>query len=248
MPKKLRVWAIRAAFAGLLMVVFVASAYSAFSLFVRRGVTTVPELGGLTQEKANALLADLGLALRATEAGRYSAEVAEGRVLESQPRAGSLVKRGATVDVVLSLGARLSRVPDLRGSALQAAQVTLRGDGLEVGDSLSVVAAAEPGAVVGQDPPAGAEVPIGSKVDLLVALDSTPETYVMPDLVYRRYEPVRRALEGGGFRFGAIKYEPYEGIAAGTILRQLPLPGHPLRKRNAISLVVAAPAEPGSPS
>lgn len=248
MRKKLLVWALRAAFALVLLGVFGASAYSAFSLFVRRGVTTVPELVGLPEEKANALLADLGLRLRTSEAGRYSAEVEAGRVIESKPRAGSLVKRGAAVEVVLSAGARLGTVPDLRGIALQAAQVTLRGAELEVGDTLSVVAMAEPGAVVGQDPRAGAEVPLGSKIDLLIALDNTPETFVMPDLVYRRYEPVRRALEVRGFHFGAIKYEPYEGIAAGTILRQLPLPGHPLRKRNAISLVVAAAATEGSPS
>ena len=39
---------------------------------------------------------------------------------------------------------------------------------------------------------------------------------------------------------GTVKFEPYEGILDGTILRQTPLPGHPLRRRDVISLVVAA--------
>jgi len=235
---------------GLLVAaVFVIAGYTAFSLFVRRGVTDVPELAGLAEESAHALLADQGLRLETVGAGRYSAAVGAGRVIETKPRAGSLVKRGSAVQVVLSLGAQRAEVPELGGKALQAAQVMLRSEGLELGDTLSVVAAAgAPGAVVGQDPPAGVEVPAGTRVDLLVALDATPSTYVMPDLVYRRYEPVRRSFEAGGFRLGAVKFEPYEGISEGTILRQLPLPGHPLRRRDTISLVVAAPAGFGSPS
>jgi len=241
---KLTTWALRAAFALLLLGVFTVSAYSAFSLFVRRGVTTVPELVGLSEERATALLADLGLRVRSAEP-RHSAAVEAGRVVETAPPAGSLVKRGAPVELVFSLGPEQGVVPDLAGRALPAAQLTLRAEGLALGDTLSVVAAAEPGAVVGQAPRAGAAVPLGTRVDLLVALDQTPRTYVMPDLVYRRYEPVRRALELAGFRFGAVKHEPYEGIAEGTILRQLPLPGHPLRQRDVISLVVAAPTPAG---
>jgi hypothetical protein len=69
----------------------------------------------------------------------------------------------------------------------------------------------------------------------------------MPDLVYRRYEPVRRSFERRGFRLGAVKFEPYEGIADGTILRQTPLPGHPLHRLDLISLVVAASTPPPTP-
>jgi beta-lactam-binding protein with PASTA domain len=83
-------------------------------------------------------------------------------------------------------------------------------------------------------------VPAGTSVDLMVALDTAGAAYVMPDLVYRRYEPIRSAFETRGFRFGNVAFEPYEGVAEGTILRQQPLPGHPLRRTDAISLVVAS--------
>ena len=76
-------------------------------------------------------------------------------------------------------------------------------------------------------------------LDLLVAQESSGTTWVMPDLVYRRYEAVRPALERRGLRFGNITFEPYEGIAEGTILRQSPLPGHPLRRTEAIALSVS---------
>lgn len=228
-----------------LLAVFGASAYLSFNLFVRRGAMTVPELAGMTSEEASRLLSDQGLRYRAAEpAGRWSAEVEEGRVIESRPRAGGFVKRGSAVEVVLSLGVRQASVPNLAGKAMSAAQVTVHAEGLELGETLALASAiGEPGTIVGQDPPPGSSAPAGTRVDVLVALDSPSGTFVMPDLVYRRYEPVRRYFEGGGFRIGTVKFEPYEGISDGTILRQNPLPGHPLRRRDVISLVVAAAAQ-----
>jgi len=44
-----------------LLVVFGASAYLSFNLFVRRGAMTVPELAGMTSEAASRLLSDQGL-------------------------------------------------------------------------------------------------------------------------------------------------------------------------------------------
>jgi eukaryotic-like serine/threonine-protein kinase len=236
------------AYAILVLVVFALSGYVAFNQWVRRGVTTVPELAGLSEEEAARLLADIGLAFRRAETERWSDKVEAGRIIESRPRAGSLVKRGAAIEAFVSLGARRVVVPELAGKAMPAAQIMLRGESLEPGATLSVLSGSgTPGTIVAQDPPAGASVAAGTAVDLLVATESAGATYVMPDLVYRRYEPIRRAFESGGFRFGNVSFEPYEGVAEGTILRQDPLPGHPLRRSEPISLVVAstrAPAEP----
>ena len=78
-------------------------------------------------------------------------------------------------------------------------------------------------------------------MDLFVSLGSTAETYVMPDLIRRRLEEVRRYFEGRGFRIGRVSFEEYAGVPAGTVLRQFPLAGHPLRRGDVISLGVVAP-------
>jgi beta-lactam-binding protein with PASTA domain len=237
------------AYAILVLVVFAVSGYFAFNQWVRRGVTTVPELAGLSEEDAARLLSDVGLAYRRAETERWSETVEAGRIIESKPRAGSLVKRGAAIEAFVSQGARRVVVPELAGKAMPAAQIMLRGESLEPGATLSVLSGnGSPGTVVAQDPPAGASVTAGTAVDLLVATENAGTTYVMPDLVYRRYEPIRRAFEAGGFRFANVSFEPYEGVAEGTILRQDPLPGHPLRRSEPISLVVASSAVAAPPA
>jgi len=232
---------------GMLGVVFALVAYLAFSQFVRRGVTPTPELFGLSEEDAAALLTDQGLRVSwSEEDNRYDERVPEGHVVLQKPGAGTLVKRGSSVVVILSRGPQLLEVPDVTGSALQAAQVTLTAAGLGLGRTFNVYTAeGAGGSVVAQSPTSAERVERAATVDLFLAGENAGETFVMPDLVNRSYTEVRSFFEGRGFRIGRVSYESYEGVPPGTVLRQFPQAGHPLRRGEVIALsVVAAP--PGS--
>jgi beta-lactam-binding protein with PASTA domain len=230
------------AYALFVFVVFGLAAYTSFSVFVRSGTTTVPSVLGLPQADAANLLADQGLALRAAEgAGRYDDKIPAGRVARQTPDPKSFVKRGSSVVVLLSLGPRRVTVPDLKAKTLPGAQAAISGTGLSLGRILGALAPNReaPGTVIEQDPDPNAAVPPATGVDVLLAMAVPNERYVMPDLVYRNYDQVRPYFEQLGFKFGSIKYERYEGVAAGVILRQFPLPGHPLSREDSVSLVVA---------
>jgi serine/threonine-protein kinase len=226
-------------YAGVLLVVFSISGYFAFNLFVRSGVTAVPSLEGLPRESAAALLQDHGLELVVREEPRYDEDVPRGHVLLQSPKGGSLVKRGSNVEIVTSLGQELIQVPQLEGQALQAAQVTLSAVGLTLGRTLGVYSrTGQPGTVVTQSPPTGTLAGRGESIDLYLSLEGRDDTVLMPDLAYRRYSEVTAYFEQRGFRIGSVKFEAYEGIAPGTVLRQHPLPGHRLRRHDVVSMVV----------
>lgn len=230
------------AYALLVFILFGLAAYTSFSIFVRSGATTVPSVEGMSQTDAANALADQGLILKTADGtGRYDDKVPAGLVARQSPDAKTFVKRGSPVNVVLSLGPRRVTVPDLRGRTLPAAQAGLSGTGLALGRILGALAPHReaPGSVIEQDPDPNASVPPATGVDLLLAMAVPVERYVMPDLVYRNYEQVRPYFEARGFKLGNVKFERYEGVAAGVILRQFPLPGHPVSREDAISLVVA---------
>lgn len=240
------------AYGVVIVLVFTLAAYTSFSLFVRSGVTTVPPVEGLTQADAATRLADQGLRLRGVEnAGRYSEKVPAGKVLVQNPDARTLVKRGSGVTVVLSMGPQRVEVPEVASQPLPAAQAALSGSGLSVGRILGAYSTTlSTGSVVTTDPSPGTTIPPSTPVNVLLALSVPDERYLMPDLVYHDYEGVRPYFEQHGFRFGSVKYERYEGVAAGVILRQFPQPGHPLTRQDNISLVVAttdAPADSATP-
>jgi serine/threonine-protein kinase len=228
-------------YAGLVAVVFFAASYIAFNLFVRSGVTSVPEVRGLTLAAAQARLRERALMMDREGGERYDDEVPAGHVLRQSPEGGDLVKRGSKVELAVSLGPQVVAVPDLAGAALPAAQVTLAAAGLTVGRTLGVYSAdGQPGTVVDQSPKPGTRAGAAATVDLFLSRGDPSAVFVMPDLVYRDYEQVRRFFERRGFRLGSVKFESYEGIAAGVVLRQFPLAGHPLSRREVISLVVAS--------
>lgn len=228
--------------------IFAVSAYLAFGQFVRRGVTPVPDVAASTPSQAEAALADSGLDMEIDVAGeRYDEEIPLGRILQQKPVARSLVKRGSAVRVTLSLGPEEVEVPDLSGLDLALAQVALSDAGLIMGRAMSVYSlSGEPGTIVDQDPPAGRMVGYAAPVDVYLGEESHAGIYVMPDLVYRDYRLVRGFFERRGFQLGGVKPEPYEGVAAGVILRQYPLAGHPLTHGDVISLVVAMPPDQSS--
>lgn len=234
------------AYGVVIMLVFGLAAYTSFSLFVRSGVTTVPPVEGLSEADAAARLADQGLRLRGIEnEGRYSEKVPAGKILVQNPDARTLVKRGSGVTVVLSKGPQRVEVPEVASRPLPAAQAALSGSGLAVGQILGAYSTTlNTGSVVTTDPSPGMTIPPSTPVNVLLALSVPDERYLMPDLVYRDYEGLRPYFEQHGFRFGSVKYERYEGVAAGVILRQFPLPGHPLTKLDNISLVVATAETP----
>ena len=232
-------WLAWLAYASVLAVVFVVVAYFSFSFFVRSGVTATPDLEGVARTDAEARARDQGLRLKWDAEARYDEAVPEGHVVRQEPRPGSLVKRGTEVKAVLSLGRQLVIVPDVSERALQAAQVTLVAAGLSLGRVASVFSrAGRSGTVVAQDPPAGTNVGRGEGVDLYLNLDNREAVFVMPDLVYRSYADVDRYFRRRDIRLGSVKFESYEGVAPGVILRQHPLPGHPLHASDVVSLVV----------
>lgn len=221
--------------------VFALVAYVAFSLFVRGGVTAIPDLTGLSEEEAIALLADQGLRPIWAEDSRFDERVAKGHVLMHDPQAGVYVKRNTEVVLTLSKGPRRIEVPDLTGQAVQAAQVTLAAAGLKIGRTFSIYSDGGSGLVADQTPKSGARVEVDASIDLFLTVDSPAEKFVMPDLVQRNYEEVRTFFTQQGIRIGRVRYEPYDGVLPGTVLRQFPLAGHPLRRSDVIALTVVAP-------
>lgn len=130
----------------------------------------VPDLTGLSVSEASALLYEGGMRVGELEY-RYSDEVGEGRVIESNPPTGAELAPGSPVNLVLSRGPEPKvTVPNLVGRRLSVARSLLKDRGLVVGDiSHQVSTEFYAGTVIRQNPRAGAEVPKGSSVSLVVA-------------------------------------------------------------------------------
>jgi beta-lactam-binding protein with PASTA domain len=106
----------RAVYGVLLLLVFLGGAWFGFRKSIVGHSVEVPDFKGKTLAEAGAAAARLGLRIADQPArARFDDEVGADKVLLQQPEAGSLAKPGQAVRLVLSLGRRDLRVPDLTG-------------------------------------------------------------------------------------------------------------------------------------
>ncbi|HKD19874.1 MAG TPA: PASTA domain-containing protein, partial [Thermoanaerobaculia bacterium] len=124
----------RLIYGALLVAVFVAAVWFGFERAIVGRSVTVPDLTGLSPDAAAAAVRAVGLQLEEQSGrARYDDKVPRGHVLLQQPEGGSLAKPAQAVRVVLSLGAREIRVPDLDGLAPRAAAIKLSRESLALG-------------------------------------------------------------------------------------------------------------------
>jgi serine/threonine-protein kinase len=96
------------------------------------------------------------------------------------------------------------------------------------------------GTVILQDPPAGTQVPVGSEITIVVSLGPEPPQIVdVPDVLRRRAQEARSALEAAGFVVEQ-RVEPSQSVQAGFVSSQNPQAGARLTKGETITLVVSA--------
>jgi beta-lactam-binding protein with PASTA domain len=133
-----------------------------------RNLATVPAIIGLTQAAAQAAIVGAGLTVGAVSS--VNAAAPAGQVVSQNPAVGVSVAPNSTVSFTVSLGPALVNVPSVVGLLLPAAQSTITGAGLTVGAITNANSATVPaGAVITQNPAAGASVPPSSAVAIVVS-------------------------------------------------------------------------------
>lgn len=225
----------------LLAGVLATATWVSFTRFVAGKSLKAPNLVNLSAEEAANVVAERGLGVKVDAAQEgFDDKIAAHRVRSQVPAADTAVKSGQTIRVALSLGPRAVRMPDLTGLSARAATFAVGKAGLKDAEVATVRLPGPPG-VVAQGIAPGSIAPPDAPVDLLVNRGTPEVAWVMPDLIGRDFERVRSAFEDRGFRIGGVKSQAYEGASTGTILRQFPLAGAPVTRRDALSFVISAP-------
>jgi serine/threonine-protein kinase len=225
--------------------VFLAIAVAAVAFFVvlkfeaRSTQVAVPDLSGATREDAERRARGEALDVEVVQE-RHDAQVPSGRILQQDPPAGSSVRRGRKIRVILSLGGEVLDMPDLVGKADRQMTMELQRDGLAAGDEALVPSRLAPaGTVLAQVPPPRSPAIAGMRVHRLVSSGSAPARFVMPDLTGRPLGRVESWISDSGFRKGAVRRVEAAGRPSGTVVGQLPMGGYPVSARDAVDLTVA---------
>jgi serine/threonine-protein kinase len=181
----------------------------------------VPGVVRADQATATARLRDAGFSVRVDRTPRHDEAVPAGQVLDQSPDAGSRARRGATVTIVLSLGADRRAVPDLTGKDVAAATAALEAVGLRAGTVVEEFSNVPKGGVVRSDPGVGQQLRPDTAVQLVVS--KGPELLPVPVVVGKQQDAATQALTDAGFT--ATVQQVFNDAPKGTAVAQDPAKG-----------------------
>lgn len=165
---------------------------------------TVPEVSTMTYDRAATLLQEADLVPKRKDVTDDS--IAAGNVVGTDPAAGSPVKKGQSVTVLVSAGRQTVLMPAVIGLGEQAARDAITSAGLVVGTITSIndpqIAA---GTVLSADSAGGnvdtgAEVALGTTVNLKVASGKV----VLNDVTGYTVDAATRDLEANGLQVATV--------------------------------------------
>ncbi|MEA2104199.1 MAG: PASTA domain-containing protein [Candidatus Cloacimonadota bacterium] len=135
-----------------------------------RNEVKVPELVNSDYKNAKYELYKVGLYIDKI-GERNSQEILKGSIITQDPPPQAVVKTGYTIEVIVSNGPELVRVPDLDNLTAAEAKIRLINNGLNIGKiDYSFSDAINHGKVIYSDPISGMNVPKYSKVNIIVSL------------------------------------------------------------------------------
>ncbi|MDO9590806.1 MAG: Stk1 family PASTA domain-containing Ser/Thr kinase, partial [Microcella sp.] len=168
---------------------------------------TIADVRGETVAAARVILDDQGALVADALGEQYDLEIEEGRVVGTDPEAGTTIDRETPVTIIVSLGPEPTTVPDVVGQPEADARATLITSGFEVGESIEQFSSDVPeGSVIAvldideQVLEAGADSFRGTPVIPLVSVGP------IPDVRGLTVEAAQAALSARGL----------EGIVGGT--------------------------------
>jgi beta-lactam-binding protein with PASTA domain/predicted Ser/Thr protein kinase len=199
------------------------------------GSSALPNVAGLSVAQALARLKAAGF--KPTTETQPSATVASGRAISTDPPAGTELKAGRPVTVIVSSGPEPVHVPDLAGQTLAAAEATLTNAGLTVGTVTKQVAAEQPpGTVLAQSPHTGVSLPAGGRVNLTVA--QAPKEAAVPSVLGQNEAQAAAALGRAGFAPKTTSQTTTEASQVGVVLAQTPAAGQKARKGATVTIAI----------
>ena len=176
-----------------------------------------------------------------------SSSVAVGKVIGTEPPAGTELQVGSPVVVLVSSGPAQVRVPDVSGDSRNGAEAALTAVGLTVGTVTQQVSTTQvAGSVISQSPAAGSSVGTGTHVDLTIAKASNEVT--VPKVVGESETQAAAALGGAGFTPNVVTAPTTDEAKVGVVLKQSPAAGQKARKGSTVALTVGEKATETTPT
>lgn len=201
----------------------------------------VPDVAGKSEDDAQKILEDAKLVVE--NEAKYDDTVEAGKVISTDPAAGTEVTEGSKVKMYVSKGKERVEVPNLVGKTYDEAVAALSALGLNANPTEEYSDKAS-GTVLSQTQSAGKKVEKGSTIDFVVSKGKEQST--VPGLVWSTYEDAIAALSKSGLKPGTVsrEYDNTGMFPSGYVMYQTQAEGSSVDRGSKIDFVVSKGVDP----
>jgi serine/threonine-protein kinase len=213
------------------------------SLVVSTGKPTVGvrDVTGYTLSDAQK---DLAYDKFAVKVDRKFDPSAKDTVIAEKPKAGTKLRQGATVTLVVSDGPAPIKMPRLIGLTLDKARAIAASEGFTI--NITETAALNnvpPNVIASQDVTAGTTIPADHSQTVNVVVSTGGGLANVPNVVNSGYTDGNQALIKAGYTVNIVYMIHPASADNGLIIAQDPAGGTPLEKGNTVKITVSVPGE-----
>ena len=226
-----------------LVIFLLALNYLIMPWYVSKPETRVPNVVGLKEEQAFALLekSDLQPVISDTT---FDQKYPEGTIILQKPEYGKVVKEGRNIYLFISGGEPTVVVPMLKGKSIREAKFTLERIGLKLGDIDENVSNHPKNMIFDQEYVEGTPLKKGASVGVTISVgEGETGKILVPDLIGKSVTEAERILADSTLKVGKINYQRSFSLLPNTILDQYPSKGNKVNRGDAVDLFVTKSAE-----
>lgn len=204
---------------------------------LKNEIVIVPNVEGLEAKEGIKKLNELGFSVDATKR-KFSSEIKKGYIISQTNKEGEKLKKGYTIEVVISKGTELITVPNTIHEDFVNAKITLENKNLILGEVNYEYSDLPADTVIDQSPLAGKQVSLNSKINLTVSQGVESKYILMPRLIDLTLEEAKSRLESINLSVGKITYKENLDYENGIINSQGVNPGSDVEEGTSIDLVI----------
>lgn len=215
------------------------SAFAVVALLLNQEEVPVPDFTGQEIVTAIETVNQLGVQLK-VDRRESSVALPRDTIVSQTPPAGSGIKKGRQIHVVVSLGPSEMQAPKLVGEHYRRADVIIRQAGFLPG-TLSRISSdtVERDMVIAQDPQPGNPMDRGGKINLLVSTGKKIDLLVMPKLTGKNPEEAAMTVDRMGLSYRFIFQPSGNQHAQRMVVSQKPASGSPVQADATVEIVVS---------
>lgn len=200
---------------------------------------TVENVAGMTTEKAKTALSQKGLSnVKVSE--QQSDTVSAGKVISTDPEAGTEVEKDAEITLIVSSGTSTVQVPSVASMTVSKAKSTLAAEEFNAVEGSKVYSdTVKAGLVAYSNPKGGAQASKGATITLYISKGPKRTTTTVPDLMGMTKAQAKEALTAKKLVLGSVSTAYSDNVSKNRVCVQSKAEGTEVKTGSTVDITLS---------